>query len=196
MKISRLLVFLAVALGFGFATPSWAGRFPGGKGRADCYSEFEVTNVATAKTVDCTDGTACDADGACDGTCTIDVALCLNQTDANDPKCTPHPPLTSVTVDTGQPLNVPDLSSTPFRLIGGRVVYWRGNPAAYLLISKASHRISVFVFRDDMAPRNLGEVPATITATAWHTNGLTFVAVAQVPAQDLQQLRSAFVSGP
>ena len=49
---------------------------------------------------------------------------------------------------------VPDLSSTPFRLIGGRVVYWRGNPAAYLLISKASHRISVFVFRDDMAPRN------------------------------------------
>jgi len=91
---------------------------------------------------------------------------------------------------------VPDLSSTPFRLIGGRVVYWRGNPAAYLLISKASHRISVFVFRDDMAPRNLGEVPATITATAWHTNGLTFVAVAQVPAQDLQQLRSAFASGP
>ena len=122
MKISRLLVFVAVALSFGFATPSWAGRFPGGKGKADCYSEFEVTNVATAKSVLCMDNDpVCDTDTTC-GQCTIGVALCLNQTDPNDPKCTPHPPLTSVTVDTGQPLNVPDLSSTACGTSTGVVV--------------------------------------------------------------------------
>jgi len=120
MKISRPLVFLAVALTFGFATPSWAGRFTGGKGKADCYSEFEVTNVATAKSVLCMDNDpTCDTDTTC-GQCTIGVALCLNQTDPNIPKCTPHPPLTSVTaVPT---MNVPDLSSTACGTSTGFVV--------------------------------------------------------------------------
>jgi anti-sigma factor RsiW len=88
---------------------------------------------------------------------------------------------------------VPDLAGTPFRLIGGRVVYWRGNPGAYLLIGKAAHRISVFVFRDDTAPRNLAEASSDgVTTTTWHSGGLTFIAVAQVPSEDLQALRSAF----
>ena len=126
MKISRLLVFLAVALGFGFATPSWAGRFSGGKGKADCYSEFEVTNVATAKSVLCMDNDpTCDTDTTC-GQCTIGVALCLNQTDPNVPKCTPHPPLTSVTPTVIAPatgtLSVPDLSSTACGTSAGIVV--------------------------------------------------------------------------
>src|SRR5438094_986593 len=133
IQISRLRVFLAVALAFGFATASWAGRFSGGTGRADCYSEFEVDNVATARSVKCMDNTACDADTTC-GQCTIGVALCLNQTDPNVPKCTPHPPLTSVTVTTphppftsvtvttGQTLNVPDLSSTACGTSTGIVV--------------------------------------------------------------------------
>ena len=73
IQISRLRVFLAVALTFGFATASWAGRFSGGTGRADCYSEFEVDNVATARSVKCMDNTACDADTTC-GQCTIGVA--------------------------------------------------------------------------------------------------------------------------
>ena len=58
---------------------------------------------------------------------------------------------------------VPDLAATPFRLIGGRVIYWHGNPAAYLLIGKNAHRISVFIFRNDSAPRDLQE-PAAFAA--------------------------------
>src|SRR5207247_1179718 len=87
---------------------------------------------------------------------------------------------------------VPDFSSTPFRLIGGRVVYWRGNQAAYLLIGKSAHRISVFVFRQENAPKFLGQSPPSVSTLSWQRDGLTFVAVADIPPADLAQLRDAF----
>jgi anti-sigma factor RsiW len=87
---------------------------------------------------------------------------------------------------------VPDLSSTPFRLIGGRVVYWHGNQAAYLLIGKSAHRISLFVFRQENAPKFLGQSPPTVSTLSWQHGGLMFVAVADVPPSDLAQLREGF----
>ena len=91
---------------------------------------------------------------------------------------------------------VPDLAATPFRLIGGRVIYWRGNPAAYLLIGKNAHRISLFVFRDDSAPRDVQQSPSGFSTRAWRSGGLTFVAIGQVPPEDLQVLNAAFVDEP
>jgi anti-sigma factor RsiW len=87
---------------------------------------------------------------------------------------------------------VPDLASTPFRLIGGRVVYWHGSQAAYLLVGKGAHRISLFILRSQDAPRALGTPPSSISTLTWEDKGLTFVAVADVPEADLQQLRNAF----
>ncbi len=87
---------------------------------------------------------------------------------------------------------VPDLSSTPFRLIGGRVVYWQGNQAAYLLIGKNAHRISLFVFRSENSPKTLGPSPPAVSTLSWKDGGLTFIAVADVPPADLAQLRGAF----
>ncbi|MGZ7030878.1 MAG: anti-sigma factor family protein [Thermoanaerobaculia bacterium] len=87
---------------------------------------------------------------------------------------------------------VPDLSATPFRLIGGRVVYWRSHQGAYLLIGKSAHRISLFVFRQEDAPAHLGQAPAEFSTLSWNDGGLTFVAVGGVTAEDLRQLRAAF----
>ncbi len=87
---------------------------------------------------------------------------------------------------------VPDLSSTPFRLIGGRVVYWRGNPAAYLLIGKSAHRVSVFVPRQDSGPKSLAKSPPAMSTLSWQAGGLRFVAVGEIPRTDLEQLRTAF----
>jgi anti-sigma factor RsiW len=87
---------------------------------------------------------------------------------------------------------VPDLSSTPFRVIGGRVVYWHGNQAAYLLIGKGAHRISVFVLRPQDAPKTLGTTAHSVSALSWQDQGLTFIAVADTPPADLDQLRNAF----
>lgn len=87
---------------------------------------------------------------------------------------------------------IPDLSSTPFRLIGGRVVFWRGRPAAYLLIGKGAHRISVFVFREDDAPRIERTSFRTVSTRSWREAGVTVVAVADIPASELDALRAAF----
>ena len=82
---------------------------------------------------------------------------------------------------------VPDLPP-PFRLAGGRVVYWHQQPGAYLLITKGAHRISLFIFRDELH----ATTPRDMTGEAWRSNGLTFVAIADVSQEDLQTLRRAF----
>lgn len=83
---------------------------------------------------------------------------------------------------------VPDLTSTPFRLIGGRVVYLRGNQLAYLLIGKGAHRISVFI-----SPQKLdGAARAEVSTRKWNDGVLDYVAIGDVPASDLAQLRGAF----
>ena len=85
-------------------------------------------------------------------------------------------------------VNVPDLSATPFRLIGGRVVFWHGRPGAYLLVNKGAHKISLFIF--ESLP-GLGGTPQ-MTIDEWRANGLTYVAVGDVSRDDLEALRRAY----
>lgn len=86
---------------------------------------------------------------------------------------------------------IPDLSATPFRLIGGRVVFWRRQPGAYLLLGKAAHRVSLFIFPDDVVPRSIA-APRDITLEVWRSKGLAYVMVADISADDLAPLRKAF----
>jgi hypothetical protein len=73
---------------------------PGGGGRrTDCHAEFEPVNATNTPftkhgfvnaTQTCQDGDPnCDADRTANGTCTFRVAVCLNQTDATLPQCSP-----------------------------------------------------------------------------------------------------------
>jgi anti-sigma factor RsiW len=87
-------------------------------------------------------------------------------------------------------VDIPDLAQ-PFHLIGGRVIYWRGQQGAYLLIGKGAHRISLFVFASDAVPRAI-ESHAGMTIVVWRARGLAYVAVGDIPAEDLQPLRQAF----
>jgi len=111
MKIGRLLVFLAVALTFGFATPSGQAASLAARAKPTA-TRSSRSRTSPRRRASCAWTTTRPAIPTPLRPVHHRVALCLNQTDPNDPKCTPHPPLTSVTVDTGQPLNVPDLSST------------------------------------------------------------------------------------
>jgi len=87
-------------------------------------------------------------------------------------------------------VDVPDLAP-PFRLIGGRVIYWRGQPGAYLLIGKGAHRISLFVFANEAVPLAMPS-HAGMTIEVWRARGLAYIAVADVPEQDLQQWQKDF----
>lgn len=86
---------------------------------------------------------------------------------------------------------IPELANTPFRLLGGRVVYWRQQPAAYLLLSKGAHRVSLFVLRTDDAPHVADDGFRTRT---WRANGLVYVVVSDVGEEDLRALEGAFTA--
>ena len=83
-------------------------------------------------------------------------------------------------------VDVPDLAGTPLHLAGGRVVFWRGEPGAYMLVTKGAHRISLFVFRADAVPSFAP--PSSMTIESWRTNGLEYIAVGDVPRSDLTAL--------
>jgi anti-sigma factor RsiW len=85
-------------------------------------------------------------------------------------------------------VDVPDLSKTPFRVAGGRVVFWHGQPGAYLLVTKGAHRISVFVFSD--MPRMAATPQMTIVT--WRRNGLAYTAIGDISKAELEALRETF----
>lgn len=87
-------------------------------------------------------------------------------------------------------VDVPELRDTPFRLAGGRVVFWRGRTGAYLLVMKGAHRVSLFAFAEDDVP-SLGG-PARESIESWSRHGVRWIAVADLPQNDLAALRAAF----
>src|SRR5437867_7294821 len=88
VKHVALLTLLSVAL---WATPpAQAQVLGGGKAASDCYLSFEGITETAPGTVACTDGSACDADGAVNGSCTFPISVCVFGKDAVA-GCTPAP---------------------------------------------------------------------------------------------------------
>lgn len=99
---SAVVLVLLVA----FPLPSRAGVvLGGGKDASDCYGAFDVAGADGGRRLVCVDGDpACDVDGACQGSCTFRVAVCLNVPDVEG--CTPKPLRKATASD---PLVVPTL---------------------------------------------------------------------------------------
>ncbi|HSP16874.1 MAG TPA: hypothetical protein VLV78_19160 [Thermoanaerobaculia bacterium] len=87
-------------------------------------------------------------------------------------------------------VNVPELAGTPFRLVGGRVAFWRGRPVAYLLLTKGAHRVSLFVMNAEGAPP-MGSIDS-MTLESWSAGGLRYVSVSDLPRSDVDALKRAF----
>ena len=85
---------------------------------------------------------------------------------------------------------IPELGGTPFHLLGGRVVWAHEQPVAYLMVGKGSHKLSLFVSRVVLPVAGMHG----FEALTWRANGLHYVAVGDVPRDDLQQLRQEFAA--
>lgn len=90
-------------------------------------------------------------------------------------------------------VNLPDLSNTPFTLLGGRVAYLNQNPGAGLLFQFRKHRLSVFVFQDRATWTNLGtqdkpEQRESYWVENFSVNGLRYFVIGDTSAQNVQQL--------
>jgi len=86
--------------------------------------------------------------------------------------------------------DIPELGATPYRLVGGRVVYWQQRPGALLQLVRGNHRISLFIFRETAKPRSGSEEGFRLRA--WRGGGLVYVLVADVPDEELAKIEMLF----
>lgn len=88
--------------------------------------------------------------------------------------------------------NLPDLQSTDFTLLGGRVTYLAQTPGAHLIYRLRKHEISVFIFQDrgdETASLPSGPVHTlSFNVENWTQNGLRYFVLGDVSADDLQAL--------
>ena len=86
--------------------------------------------------------------------------------------------------------NLPEFQDTPFKLIGGKLVYFRHTAGAQLLVELRKHQISVFIFQDQSGMRVAsGSVREKgFSAESWGEGGLRYTVVGDATAADIHQL--------
>jgi len=89
--------------------------------------------------------------------------------------------------------NLPELQNTPFKLLGGKLIYFEHEPGAQLLFELRKHQLSVFIV-EDHSPLSL---PAAATRAAhqngfsaetWRQSGLRYTIVSDTSPADIHAL--------
>jgi anti-sigma factor RsiW len=90
-----------------------------------------------------------------------------------------------------RPVTVPDLSSTGFQFLGGRLAATHEGPAGlFMYQNQAGVRLTVFV-RPVAGPQNMPirQVDAGgLTGCAWTEEGIGYTVIAPVPAAELSDI--------
>lgn len=87
--------------------------------------------------------------------------------------------------------DLPELQGAAFTLVGGRTSYISQSPAAELLFRLRQHQLSVFIFQKSEASgecRNVQQSAQSFHVRSWSNDGLCFVAVGDVNADELNAL--------
>jgi len=89
--------------------------------------------------------------------------------------------------------NLPQLENSPFKLIGGRVVYFEHSPGAQLLFQLRNHEMSVFIVQD-----HASVIPLETSVTAaremafsvetWRQEGLRYAVIGDAGPADIHEL--------
>jgi anti-sigma factor RsiW len=89
--------------------------------------------------------------------------------------------------------NLPDLGASSFRLIGGKLVYFRRSPGAQLLFEVRRHQVSVFVVQDQAGGAPLGTREKTarekgFSIENWSEGGLRYIVIGDTTPADIHEL--------
>jgi len=89
--------------------------------------------------------------------------------------------------------NLPELQTSPFKLIGGRLTYFQQSPGAQLLFEVAKHQISVFIFqnRAELSRLNSGSSLSkrlAFNTETWMDGGLWYFVVGDASPSDVHNL--------
>ncbi len=89
--------------------------------------------------------------------------------------------------------NLPELQNSPFKLVGGRVMYFKHSAGAQLLFDLRNHQMSVFILQDQsgVIPLETG-VTATremaFNVETWSEGGLRYVVIGDASPSDIREL--------
>jgi anti-sigma factor RsiW len=92
---------------------------------------------------------------------------------------------------------VPNLDSAGFPLIGGRLDYLDGRAVAALVYGRRQHMINVYSWPSTSGPANSPAATSTLRGyhlVAWTEDGLTYWAVSDLNAKELETFVNAFAS--
>jgi len=93
--------------------------------------------------------------------------------------------------------NLPELQNSSFKLVGGRVMYFKHSPGAQLLFQLRNHELSVFVLQEQALQSQAGIPSETGVTTAremafnvetWSEGGLRYVVIGDASPADIQEL--------
>lgn len=89
--------------------------------------------------------------------------------------------------------NLPELSSTEFTLVGGRMTYLGQTPGAHLIYQVRKHQISVFIFQDrdigrGLSPTSEPEKASSFNLQTWRQDGLRYFVIGDAGSEDIAKL--------
>jgi anti-sigma factor RsiW len=89
--------------------------------------------------------------------------------------------------------NLPELQSSPYNLLGGKLVYLENRPAAQLLFELRKHDISVFIVQDlkDESARESAVASMStkgFSVESWKQSGLSYAVIGDAGSADIHSL--------
>jgi anti-sigma factor RsiW len=95
--------------------------------------------------------------------------------------------------------NLPELQTSEFSLVGGRVTYLDQAPGAQLIYQVRNHRISVFVFSEDslrgkFSPDSGTGRTLSFNSDTWSQGGLRYFVIGDASASDIHSLSNLLKS--
>jgi anti-sigma factor RsiW len=89
--------------------------------------------------------------------------------------------------------NLPELTSSDFTLLGGRVAYLGQAPGAQLIYQIRKHEISVFIFQDRtgvLRGMQTSQKRLSFNFESWSKDGLNYFVIGDTSADDIEKLAS------
>ncbi len=90
--------------------------------------------------------------------------------------------------------NIPELGASPFKLLGGKLVYFHHSPGAQLLFTLGKHQLSVFILQDQPLIAAASTREKGFTVEAWSQSGLRYVVISDANPADVHALEQLFES--
>jgi anti-sigma factor RsiW len=93
--------------------------------------------------------------------------------------------------------NLPELQSTEFTLLGGRMTYLDQTPGAHLIYDVRKHHISVFIFPEESLRARLDEKSVSpkklpFNMETWSQSGLRYFVIGDASVPDIDNLAKLF----